>query len=356
MNRRRANQAEQRSGDVRMKDLADYLGLSIATVSRAINHPDRVAEDKRRLIEDAIARLNYRPNLAARTLRRRESRTLLIIFPDLSPFFLDVFRGAEKAASELGYTAMMGHCNRKGERERMFLNQALSGRADGIVLVTSSNDAQLANMANLPPLVMMMEPGPGRSFPTVAIDHRAAAIEATRHLVALGHRRIAHICGAPSQMATDRADGFRAAIAEAGLDERHCYAVPGDFTIGGGEAAMERLLTRHPRPTAVFAANDEMAVGAMQAIKRAGLTVGADVSVVGFDDQRIATLYQPRLTTVHVPMAELGYRAVELLCKVIRQEDDCADITLETSLVVRGSTGAPAPELAAAPALARAGR
>ena len=341
MNGSRANKGDQRSGDIRMKDLSDYLGLSIATISRAMNNPERVSIEKRKLIEDAIARLNYRPNLAARTLRRRESRTILIIFPDLSPFFLDVFRGAERAAGELGFTAMMGHCNRNSTRERMFLNQALSGRADGIVLVTSSNDAQLSTITNLPPLVMMMEPGSGRTFPTVAIDHRDAAMTATRHLVALGHRRIAHITGAPSQMATDRLEGFRAAIAEAGLDSRTCYVVPGDFTIAGGEGAMERLITRHPRPTAVFAANDEMAVGAMQAIKREGLGIGTDISVIGFDDQRIASLYEPKLTTIHVPMADLGYEAVMLLRRVIQRDDDCHDITLGTRLVERATTGPP---------------
>lgn len=339
---KRVKRAEGRSTVVRMKDLADELGLSISTVSRAMNDPALVAPDKRRLIEDAIARLNYRPNLVARNLRRRESRTALIIFPDLSPSFLDVFKGAEQAAEEIGYTALMGHCGRSGERERMFLDQALSGRADGVVLVASSNGAGLTETSAMPPLVAMMENVGAGHVPTVRIDNRRAARIACDHLVALGHRRIAHIAGPPCEMSTLRLAGFRSAVEEAGLEPRHCYVVPGDFTVAGGEAAMERLLTRHPRPTAVFAANDESAVGALQAIKRAGLRVGGDMSVMGFDDQCMASLYEPKLTTIHVPMVELGYQAMMLLRRVIRRESAVADVELPTRLVVRHTTGAPA--------------
>lgn len=322
-----------------MRDLADDLGLSVATVSRAINDPESVSPEKRARIEDAVARLNYRPNLVARTLRRRESRTAFIIFPDLSPFFLDVFKGAEKAADEIGYTALMGHCDRKAEREHMFLDQALSGRADGVVLVTSSNHAQLASLSKVPPLVAMMEGIEGGRFPKVSVDNRHGGRIATEHLIELGHVRIAHISGPPGEMGTLRAEGFREAIAAAGLDPRQCYTVAGDFTIAGGEAATARLLTRHPKPTAIFAANDEMAVGALQAIKQAGLRIGIDISVIGFDDQRMATLYEPNLTTIHVPMMDLGYHAMLLLRRVIQQQDDIEDIELPTRLIVRETTG-----------------
>jgi LacI family repressor for deo operon, udp, cdd, tsx, nupC, and nupG len=325
-----------------MRDLADHLGLSVATVSRAMNDPERVAPDKRKRIEDAIALLNYRPNVVARSLRRRESRTAFIIFPDLSPFFLDVFKGAEQAADEIGYTVLMGHCDRKSEREHMFLDQALSGRADGVVLVKSSDSAQLASLTRVPPLVAMMEGIEGGHFPKVGIDNRHGAMTATEHLISLGHTRIAHISGPPGEMAKLRAEGFRAAIEAANLDERYCYVAPGDFTIAGGDAAMARLLTRHPQPTAVFAANDEMAVGALQAIKRAGLRIGIDISVIGFDDQRMASLYQPQLTTIHVPMVELGYRAMMMLRRVIQQQDDIEDVELPTRLIVRDTTGEPA--------------
>ena len=333
---------EPRGRPVRMKDVARALGMSVATVSRAISHPDMVVPEKRKRIEEAIARLDYRPNLIARTLRRQESRIVLIVFPDLSPFFLDVFRGAERAAAEMGYTALMGHCGRDPRREQVFLDQALSGRADGVVLVASSNGSLLARRNASPPLVTMMERIEGWPFPTVRVDNEAGAHTATGHLIALGHRRIAHIAGPPTEMAHHRALGFRRAIAEAGLDPKHCYVVPGEFSIASGEAAMERLLTRHPRPTAIFAANDEMAVGALQAIKRAGLGIGTEMSVIGFDDQRMASLYEPKLTTIHVPMAELGYRALMLLRRVIDEGGGTDDIILPTRLVLRGTTGAPA--------------
>jgi DNA-binding LacI/PurR family transcriptional regulator len=154
-------------------------------------------------------------------------------------------------------------------------------------------------------------------------------------------------------MAALRLAGFKDAITGARLDPRYCYIVPGDFTIAGGEAGMERLLTRHPRPTAVFAANDEMAVGALQALKRANVRIGLDISVIGFDDQRMASLYEPQLTTVHVPMEELGYQAMMLLRRVIAQEEDVADVELSTRLVVRATTGAPPPAESATRTAAR---
>lgn len=332
---------EGRGQPVRMKDVARDLGMSVATVSRALSNPDMVVAAKRERIEEAIARLNYRPNLIARTLRRRESRTALIVFPDLSPFFLDVFLGAERAAGELGYTALMGHCGRDPRREQLFLDQALSGRADGVILVTSSDNTLLAGRSAFPPLVAMMERIDGCDFPTVRVDNHDGARVATKHLIGLGHRRIAHIAGPAMAMARHRTAGFRSAIEEAGLDPRHCYVIAGEFSIRSGEAAMERLLTRHPRPTAVFAANDEMAVGALQAIKRAGLRIGVDISVIGFDDQRMAQLYEPKLTTVHVPMEELGYRAMRLLRRTIGGMEESEDVILPTRLVIRETTGAP---------------
>jgi LacI family repressor for deo operon, udp, cdd, tsx, nupC, and nupG len=325
-----------------MRDVAQHVGLSVATVSRAISSPEQVSLEKRRRIEEAIARLNYRPNLVARTLRRRESRTALIIFPDLSPLFLDVFRGAERAAEEIGYTALMGHCARDCDRERMFLDQALSGRADGVVLVASGNGREIARRVQVPPLVTMMEAIEGGTFPTVQVDHRAGARGATEHLIELGHQRISHISGPPGPLAALRLAGFQDAIAGAGLDPRHCYVAPGDFSITGGEIAMERLLTRHPKPTAVFCANDESAVGALQVVKRAGLRIGSDISIVGFDDQRMASLYEPQLTTIHVPMEELGYQAMMLLHRVIARRGEIENIELPTRLIVRETTDAPA--------------
>ncbi len=206
----------------------------------------------------------------------------------------------------------MAYTARDPHREEMFLDQALSQRADGVILVTSADACVLgARKRALPPMVAALEGIEGLNLPMVRVDNVSAAMDATDYLISLGHRRIAHISGPESMsMAEHRAEGFLKAIARGGLNPADCPRVAGDFTLASGEAAMSRLLTRPPCPTAVFAANDEMAVGAVQVLKKAGLRVGVDVSVIGFDDQRIASLYAPALTTIRVPTAELGYEGV----------------------------------------------
>lgn len=328
-----------------MKDIARELNLSPSTISRALSNPELVTPEKRRLIEEAIERLNYRPNLAARNLRKRSSRLVLVIFPQLSPFFLDVFSGIERAADEFGYTALMGHSGKDMHREADFLEQVLHRHVDGAILVTTSSGSAISRRPrDLPPLVAMLEAIDGAAVPTVRVDNAAAAREATRYLIGLGHRRIAHVAGPlPMAMAQSRVAGFREAIAQGGLDPKQCYVVQGDFSIASGEAAAERLLTRYPRPSAIFAANDEMAVGVLQVLKREGVAIGSEMSVMGFDDQRIARLYEPGLTTIHVPMADLGYKAMQSLRSAIEGGDVTDhDIVLPTSLVERATCAPPA--------------
>jgi LacI family repressor for deo operon, udp, cdd, tsx, nupC, and nupG len=290
---------------------------------------------------EAIDRLGYKPNLIARDLRLRESRLVFVVVPSLSPFFLEVFRGVERAAREQGYAVLMGHSERDAAREQLFLDQVASRRADGVILVTSSEPAALsARKGWMPPVVAALEGIDGQHFPTVRVDHCKAAMDATNHLLALGHRRIAHIGGPEkSPMAAHRRQGFEMAMAAAGLDPDAYPRHSGNFTVAWGEEAMEALLSCNPPPTAVFAANDEMAVGAIQTIKRVGLQVGRDISIIGFDDQRIASLYEPSLTTIKVPTEELGYRAMLLLRDVLRGRPGKQDLLLPTSLVIRATTG-----------------
>lgn len=325
-----------------MKDVAAQLGLSAATISRALTRPDLVTPETRKAVVEAVERLDYRPNLVARQLRRRASNLVLVVFPELSPFFLELFDGVERKAAELGVTALMAHSGRDARREKMFLDQVLSRRADGVLLVTGTHGAFLHDVASAAlPVVAVLEKLRDSDIPTVRVDDRAAARDATRHLIALGHRRIAHIAGPETMtMAQDRRAGFLDAVEEAELDRRHCPVVSGDFSIGSGDAAAERLLTRHPRPTAIFVANDEMAVGAAQALKRNGLVLGSDVSLIGYDDQRLSRLYEPPITTVQVPKTEIGYIGMTLLHAAIQDHGAAArDVVLPTRLLERATTG-----------------
>lgn len=324
-----------------LTDVAKALEVSVATVSRALTRPDLLSDKTRTRVLEGIERLGYQPNLLARDLRNRESKVAYVVVPSLSPFFLEVFRGVEKAARKTGYTVLMGHTDRDPAREHVFFDQVASRRADGVILVTSSHaSAIVSRKSRLPPIVAALEQIDGRPLPAVRVDHRAAAATATRHLLDLGHRRVAHISGPlTSPMAVHRVEGHRDAMGE-GFDPALC--VEGAFTIQSGEEAMRTLLSRTPRPTAVFAANDEMAIGAVRAVKAAGLGVPEDISVIGFDDQRIAALYDPPLTTVHIPTAEIGYRAMLMLERVLGDSLIDRDIVLPTRIEVRATTAPPA--------------
>lgn len=327
-----------------IREVAVDLGLSVATVSRALTRPELLKENTRARVLEAVERLGYQPNLIARGLRLRESRLVFVVVPSLSPFFLEVFRGAERAARECDYAVLMGHTERNPEREQMFFDQVSSGRADGVILVSSSDAEAIATRTRrMPSVVAALENIEGQDIAAVRVDHIGAAVDATDHLLSLGHTRIAHIggpCRAP--MAVHRREGFQKAMLAAGQDPFAYPKINGEFTVAFGTEAMNEFLAMEDRPTAIFASNDEIAVGAIQAIKAAGLKVGHDVSVIGFDDQRIATLYEPPLTTIKVPTEEIGYRSMLLLQKILGGRASHEDAVLATSLVVRATTGPPA--------------
>lgn len=326
-----------------IKDIAGELGLSIATVSRALTKPKMLRPQTVQRVRDAAEQLGYQPNLAARELKLRRTGVALVVVPSLHPFFLEVLRGVERAARETGYTVVMGHSDREPEREEIFFDQVASGRADGIILVSSADLGTIAQRKRkLPPVVAALEEVEGRNFPTVRVNHAAAGADATAFLLKLGHRRIAHILGPRrSPMAQHRREGFLETMAGAGIKDAAAWCVQGDSTVASGEAAMEQLLARQPVPTAIFAANDEMAIGAIRAAKRAGLKVPQDLSVIGFNDQGLAEIYDPQLTTIRIPTRELGYRAMLKLRGLLADESVSRDDILPTQLVERGTTAPP---------------
>jgi LacI family repressor for deo operon, udp, cdd, tsx, nupC, and nupG len=326
-----------------IREVAVDLGLSVATVSRALTRPELLKEKTRVRVLEAVERLGYQPNLIARGLRLRESRLVFVVVPSLSPFFLEVFRGVERAARECDYAVLMGHTERMPDREQMFFDQVASGRADGVILVSSSDAEGIATRTRrMPPVVAALENIEGQPIPAVRVDHITAAMDATNHLLSLGHRRIAHIAGpCRSPMAVHRREGFEQAMIAAGQDPDAFPRLNGPFTVAFGTQAMTTILALKDRPTAIFAANDEIAVGAIQAIKHAGLKVGHDISVIGFDDQRIANLYEPPLTTIRVPTEEIGYQSMLVLQKILAGGSGFGCSVLATEIVVRATTGPP---------------
>jgi len=327
------------------KSVAAELGVSVATISRVLTRPDLVNRETRDRVLQGIERLGYRPNLIARDLRRGQTRTVLVVVPKLSAFFLEILRGTEQAAEELGFAVLMG--NTKGDIRRTitYFDQVASRRADGIILLTGvlPPGAETA-AANLPPLVLAAESLKESNLPAVAIDHAGGAEEAVRHLIGLGHRRIAHIAGPDHVLSSRaRANGYRKALRAARLAFDESLVQRGDFTVESGEKMLRVLMHQKPTPTAVFCANDEMALGAIRALKSLGFSVPQDVSVVGFDDQEFAELYDPPLSTVHIPRFDIGYQSMMLLRDIVTPQRSVRSTVLPTRLIIR-ATSAPPPK------------
>ena len=333
----------QSSRAVTIRDVARDLELSVATVSRALSKPELLRPATVVRVREAVARLGYRPNVVAQNLSKGSTNTVYVIIPSLSPFFMEIFRGIERAALELGYFVVIAHTGRDPVREGEYFDQVGCGRADGVLLLSSARlEIRPPHRFKLPPTVAVLEADEGDEFPAVRVDHVAAAMQATNHLIQLGHRRIAHISGnAGAPMAAHRREGFLIAMNAAGFKSAEEKCVPGEFTPDAGHAAMEILLARPERPTAVFAANDEIAVGAIRAIISAGLKVPEDISVIGYDDQRLGRLYNPPLSTVYIPTIDLGYQAMVKLRRILANEEYEHDLLLPTHVIQRDSTAPP---------------
>jgi len=328
----------------RIKDIAAELGLSPATVSRALSHSPLVAEPTRSRVREAALRLNYRPNVSARNLRTQRSMAVLMVVRDIgNPFYLDIVKGVEAAAREAGYVVLMGNTENNPEREIEYFDMLRDGHADGMILITGKlpgGESLFQQLKDLP-VVVALEPIEKSGFPHVMIDNTGAASEAVKHLISLGHRRIAHIAGpVPEPMATLRREGYRQAIKAAGLELRPEFEGIGDYLLSSGERICRQFFSLPEPPSAIFAANDEMAFGAINELRRMALCVPNDVSVVGFDDIFLSQAFYPPLTTVSQPRAAIGREAMRLLLEVMHGEGHTGEtIMMPTTFQTRASTG-----------------
>ena len=285
-------------------------------------------------------------NQAARSLRLRAARTIVIAFPNINnPFYSTVLDAVVKEASSRGYGALVA--NRLGDNPTRWLKDYFhSNRADGMVLFDGSLDAQQLYDLRTPegrfPLVVACDELPDSRLHSVMTDNRAAAARATNYLIGLGHRRIGHI-HSPSKnpaLTSDRLLGFGDALAAAGLEQRPEWVLDGDYSMASGEAAGRAFLALDERPTAMFSGNDEMAIGFLSVLRSAGIECPRDISIVGFDDITVARCLVPPLTTILQPREEIGRLATKVLLDVL--ESDVArqppvHLVLRSELVVRDS-------------------
>lgn len=329
----------------KLSDVARLAKVSISTASRALTRPEMVSNKTREAVREAAKQADYQPNLIARSLRTHATNAIFVLMPGLeSPFFPEIIRGLDQAAHERGYSLMLGLTGREETRQASYLNAVHRQRADGIIVL----DCQLTHLlrsdeALILPMVQVLDRLDDLDYPSVNIDDRAAARLAMEHLLGLGHRRIAHISGLP-QSSTSRArlDGYLDAFAAAGIAFDESLVVEGSFSIEGGQAAASTLLALTQRPTAIFAANDESAIGASTLLKTRGLSIPADMSIVGFDDIEHSARTLPPLTTVRQPRFGIGMAAMSLLLDVLAgKELPERHIVLPVELIVRQSTAAP---------------
>lgn len=326
-----------------IKEVAREAGVSVATVSRVMNDSGPVNAETRRRILEVANELNYVPNSAARSLIMARTNTLGVLLPDLyGEFFSEVIRGIDHTAHQQGYHLLVSSShNDRAEIEAAI--KAMRGRVDGLIVMSPDIDAHSLqdNLPDTLPAVLLNCAVNGSSFASVEIDNRGGAAAMVRHLQDLGHRRIAVITGNENNHdSQQRLESYRLLMQERGTYEPE-LEVQGAFTETSGYEAMKRILELSVRPSAVFAFNDSMAVGALSALQEAGVDVPREMSVCGFDDIPMSRYLNPPLTSVHVPMVNLGSEAMSRLIDAVRLENQHARKrrTLETTLVVRRSTG-----------------
>lgn len=329
-----------------IQDVARQANVSAATVSRVLSSPERVSESTRQRVQAAVDATGYTINQAARSLRLRNARTILMAAPNIgNPYYSTVLDAVIRAASERGYSILVA--TRIGDDPNRWLaDYLLSNRADGLLLFDGSLDTfgmngREAEGPNLP-LVAAYDEIPDPRVNSVLVDNRAAAARATRHLIDLGHKQIGHLMGpSRNKSVNERRLGFEQAMREAGLPLSSEWMVQGDYNLSTGIAAGEQLLACAERPTAMFCGNDEMAIGLIHRLRLAGIECPRDISVIGFDDIAVAAYFAPPLTSMRQPREEIGRVATNTLIDIIEgviSGTEPVHVTLRAELVVREST------------------
>jgi len=341
--RRQAGRRHQ--GAARIKEVARLASVSTATVSRALATPDQVSPETRARVMDAVAKVGYVPNPAARSLRSQKTHMVLVVLPDLGNiFFSQVLRGIEEELFAAGFGMIIGNLDGSPEKEARFAAFAMTGQVDGVLLLNGHLFRQLGEPSQSPsrlgvPMVALCEAIEEADIPQIEVDNREAACRMTRYLAGLGHRDIGYICGpAGNVLEKERFRGYRDGLAETGSMFDPSFVWAGDYRLESGALVGQQLLVSARRPTAVFCSNDEMAMGLIRALASGGLGVPEDISVAGFDDIEFAEMASPALTTIRQPRRELGRQGAAALLELLHGRQPAPRIRLETELVERAST------------------
>ncbi|MFE3559171.1 LacI family DNA-binding transcriptional regulator [Streptomyces sp. NPDC059193] len=337
-----------------IKDVAAESGVSVATVSRVLNGHPSVSDDTRTRVLTAVEALGYRPNAVARSLRTDQTHTLGLVISDvLNPYFTELARAVEEGARALGYSVIICNADERPDLQDQHVRTLLDRRIDGLLISPADGGSpiMLDSARTGTPTVFIDRWIPGMAVPVVRADGRRAVEDLVAHLHALGHRRLAIIAG-PAAITTgrERVEAFRTALAAYGLTLPDAYVGQGDFQTNSGRRITEGFLDLHEPPEAVFAADNLMALGALDALRARGLRVPQDIALAAFDDIPWFVHTDPPITAIAQPTGELGRAAVRALIDLIEGRSP-QSVVLPARLVVRRSCGEtdPAQSQAARP-------
>jgi LacI family transcriptional regulator len=329
---------------VTIKDIAKQAGVSYATVSRALNNHPEINIDTRKKIMRIAEEYGYQPNAIAQGLVKKETNTIGLIIPDITnPFYPEVARGIEDAANETGYTLFLCNTNWKQQREENYLNVLRQKQVDGVIIAPASEKPEhlkkvIAHGAKNMVFISRVNLG---NVTSVLIDNVRGGRMAVEHLISKGYRKIAFVGGLNDISSNrERFQGYREALEIAGIKLNQAYIVGGDFKRESGHQATKWLLQLESRPDAIFAANDLLALGAIQALREQGLRIPEDMAVIGFDDIEFASLPEIQLTSVTQPKYDMGKLALQTLMMQMKGDGRIVakKIMLEPDLICRKTT------------------
>ena len=326
-------------------DVAKKAGVSFATVSRVINKSGYVSKEKADLINRTIAELNYHQNKLARSLNTKRTNLVALLIGDITnPYYPQLTLGVEETANKFDYRVIL--CNTNGDpvKEKRYINDLVGMQIDGLIFAQSRVEKEYySKLVKLNiPIVILDEQIPIPNCDRILFNHRKGALDITEYLIKSGYKRIAHITGPINLLtAQERINGYLDALKSHSIKPIHQLIKNSEYTIESGKQAMEMILTLKDPPDAVFAANDLIAIGAMEAIKSKGLKIPTDIAVAGFDDITFARITEPKLTTVCQPINQMGGLAMRVLIDRLNNSYDSVEprtITLQPSIAIREST------------------
>ncbi|MET1031580.1 LacI family DNA-binding transcriptional regulator [Domibacillus tundrae] len=327
----------------KMSDVAELAGVSTATVSRVLRSPGEVKEATQKKVYDAIRKLDYQPNMLARNLRINKTGTLLVVAPDLNNLvFSEMIAGIDEEAGKCGYQVLLGNANGDSKKTEGYIDQLKQKQVDGLILLSVQLDEKVwQDIADHYPVVIASDYVEGIQVPTISIDNVACGKQITNHFIQMGHSNIGFIGGTlRASVSRDRLNGYKLALTEAGITIQDSFIEEGDYSIQSGCDLCMKMMNQPNAPTALFCGSDEMAFGAIQALRENGYRVPEDVAVAGFDDIKFSAVMNPALTTIAQPLQKMGKKAMEVLYQLINGHmSSQQQYVIESEFKIRESCG-----------------